>query len=191
MMPSKVSVLLSFKLLFLFIFFFQNFSQWGRLGGSAMALSQGICSGLMDWCHSWHLTDFYRPLTRQHSPEYHARLTYYLAFRNEIHLFHFGNLSGWSQKQFEIFLHGYGSSCLNQATQRCCCLMQLNLLLLCSSAGAAQGGSVALWFAQLPVLTPISCWHTGSCIPRGSIGGFVQNSPQMQTAEICVLPCWV
>lgn len=98
----------------------QIFSKWGKLRGSAMALSQGIWTdGLVS-----QLTPD-RLLSRQHSHECHAWLTYYQGFRNETHLFYLGNLSGWSQReQFESFFHGYGSSCLNQARQRSCCLVQ-------------------------------------------------------------------
>lgn len=98
-----------------------------------MALTQGIWS---DGLVSQPTPD--RFLSRQHSHECHAWLTYNWGFRNETPLFHVSNLPGWSQKQFESFLHGYGSLCLNQATQRSCCLMYLSFSLPCCCAALLQ-----------------------------------------------------
>lgn len=106
-------------------------------------LSNGSVTGNLYWWTGVTVTPD-RLLSGQHSHGCHTWLTHYLGFRNEMHLFHFGGLSGWSQKQFESFLHGCGSSCLNQAAQRSCCLRQLNSLLPCCYAAPQEQLRVAV-----------------------------------------------
>lgn len=147
----------------------QIFSKWGKLRGSAMALSQGIWTdGLVS-----QLTPD-RLLSRQHSHECHAWLIYYKGFRNETHLFYLGNLSGWSQReQFESFFSWLWELLPKPGKTKIllpCAAALLAALALCSSAGAARGGSVALWFALFLVLIPFSCWHTGVVSPEGASG---------------------